>query len=313
MEGRSWEDLPFDCLALIFSKLGLEDLLLGVSLVCKSFHGASMDPECWKILDFEDLDFSTNSKFIPKFKHEYHINAAVSFNSLLKLCSARSHGCATKLSVPSTNYSPVLPGLFLASTKCPGLKALSLPTLLQQDDKKLPELIGNWKELETLELKWKPISFLRIAEAIGANCPKFAELRLCGVIERRDAKAIVKNLPRLKRLEMTSSFMRREDLVVILEGCRELQAVDVSRSGGFDGDDELLKPFSARIKDFVSLDCKHTTPSKKIEPSSQQTFTPAGSMDCVAQPDEKLKEEVQPSQKSIFRASLCRRDSTLDR
>ncbi|KAK8964565.1 hypothetical protein KSP40_PGU018044 [Platanthera guangdongensis] len=218
-----------------------------------------MDPECWKILDFEDLDFSTNSKFILRFKHEYHINAVVSFNSLLKLCSARSHGYATKLSIPSTNYSPVLPGLFLESMKCYYYSRLALPTLLQQDDRKIQELLRKWKELETLELKWKPFSFLRIAEAIGANCPKFTELRLCGVIERRDAKAIVKNFPKLKRLEMTSSFMRREDLVMVLEGCRELQAVDVSRSGGFDGEDEALKPFSARIKDFVSVDCKLET------------------------------------------------------
>ncbi|KAK8953784.1 hypothetical protein KSP39_PZI002064 [Platanthera zijinensis] len=255
MEGRRWEDLSFDCLVFIFSKLGLEDLTLGVSLVCKSFHGASMDPKCWKFLDFQNLDFSPNSKFVARFKHEYHVNA-FSFNSLLKLCSRRSHGCATKLSIPSINASPLLSDLLLASIQCPRLKELTLPTLLHQDDKQIPGLIGKWKELETLQLKWKPISFLEMVEEIRANCPKFTELRLRGVIDSTDAKAIVKNFPGLKRLAMTSSFLRREDLVTILDGCGELRAVDVSRCRGFDGDDEMLKRFSARIKDFVSDGCK---------------------------------------------------------
>ncbi|KAH0457722.1 hypothetical protein IEQ34_013037 [Dendrobium chrysotoxum] len=250
MEERKWEELTFDCLVCIFSKLGLEDLSIGVPLVCKSWHGASLDPECWKILDFQDMDFTTNSKFIARFNQEYQI-PNFSFASFMKLSISKSHGSAIKLTIPSMLGLSFYQDLILASIECPRLKVLALPTLLRQDDQQIPGLIARWKDLEILEMKWKPILFLELIEEIRANCPNFMGLHLCGHFEGKDAEAIVKCLPKLRSLVMRGSFLRREELMMILNGCKELQEVDVSRCRGFDADDEILKKASSRIKKFA--------------------------------------------------------------
>ncbi|XP_020594066.1 F-box/LRR-repeat protein At3g48880-like [Phalaenopsis equestris] len=250
MAERRWEELNFDCLVSIFSKLGLEDLTTGVPLVCKSWHVASLDPQCWKTLDFHDLDFTSNSKCIARFKQEYGI-PNFSFASFMKLSISRSHGSAVKLSIPSTISSPLHQDLILASIECPRLKELALPTLLRQDDRQIPGLMARWKDLEILEMKWKPLYFLELVEEIRANCPKFTGFHLCGYFDGKDAKAIVECLPKLRSLNMSGSFVKRDDLVMILEGCRELQDVDVSRCRGFDAEDEILKKASSGIKKFV--------------------------------------------------------------
>lgn len=100
-------------------------------------------------------------------------------------------------------------------------------------------------------MKWKPTVFLELIEEIRANCPKFTGLHLCGLFDGKDAKAIATSLPKLRSLIMSGSFVRRDDLVMILDGCKELQEVDISRCRGFDADDEILMKASSGIKKFV--------------------------------------------------------------
>ncbi|KAL0926517.1 hypothetical protein M5K25_002757 [Dendrobium thyrsiflorum] len=254
MRGRRWEDLPFDCLIFVFCKLGFEDLTIAVPFVCKSWYKASLDPDCWRVLNFKDLDFSTKSKFIARFKQLYQFQS-FSFSSFLKLCVAKSHGSVTELRIPSLLGASLQQDLVLISIKCPKLKVLSLPTLLWNDDKQLPELICKWKEMETLEMTWKPISFLQMLEQIKLYCPNFSELNLCGFFNGKDAQAIIRCLPKLKCLLMSASFLRKYDLLMILEGCKELEEVNVSRCRGLDVDDVVLKKAS-KMKKFEFEGCK---------------------------------------------------------
>lgn len=254
MERRRWEDLAFDCLICVFCKLGFEDFAVAVPFVCKSWHRASLDPQCWRDLDFLDMDFSKKSKFIARFKQLYQLHK-FSFSSFMKLCIARSHGSVIKLRIPSLLGVSLQKDLAFASIECPKLKVLALPTLLWNDDKQLPELMGRWKEMETLEMAWKPISFLQMLEQIGHFCPNFSGLNLCGFFNGRDAEAMTRCLPRLKTLLMSASFLRREDLLLILEGCKELEEVDVSRCRGLDVDEGLLRRAS-KMKRFSCEGCK---------------------------------------------------------
>ncbi|PKA66007.1 F-box/LRR-repeat protein [Apostasia shenzhenica] len=252
---RRWEELPLDCLVQIFCKLGMEDLALFAPFVCKSWHRACLDPQCWKNLDFRELDFSAGSRFVGDFKRLYGVHS-FSFSAFMKLCLARSHGSAVELAIPFILGASLQEDLISASIECPRLKVLALPSLLLKDEKKLPELMRKWKELQILELTWKQFSFPEIMEAIKTNCPNFVGLHLCGFFTAAEAHAIARCAPKLKILVVSASFLRREDLMVILDGCRELEVVDVSGCGGFAAanDREILNK-AAGIKRFECGGC----------------------------------------------------------
>ena len=55
MAGKKWEDLEKDCLVNIFTRVGTESLLYDIPLVCKSWDRASLDPSCWKIINFQEF------------------------------------------------------------------------------------------------------------------------------------------------------------------------------------------------------------------------------------------------------------------
>ncbi|KAG0467091.1 hypothetical protein HPP92_018671 [Vanilla planifolia] len=246
-EERRWEDLTQDCLVRVFCNLGLDDLTLAVPFVCRSWREASLDPQCWKHLDFRELDFGSGSGLARRLKQELRVES-FSFSALMKLCLARSRGSAVELAIPSSLAPPY------SETSCPRLKVLALPSLLRKDEEQLPELISKLKELEVLEITWKPRCFLEILEQVRLNCPNFIGLHLCGFFDNREAHAIVRCLPKLKILVLSASYLRKEDVVAILDGCTELEVVDVSSCRGFDADREILKKASG-IKKFECGGC----------------------------------------------------------
>ncbi|KAI0501375.1 hypothetical protein KFK09_016320 [Dendrobium nobile] len=255
-EERKWEDLASDCLVCIFCFVGLEELTVALPFVCKSWYEASLDRRCWKNLDFRELDFSSGSNFARIFRQEYGVRrSSFSFSAFMKMCVSRSCGSAVELTIPYIVGASIQQDLIYASIKCPRLKVLALPSLLEKDEKKLPELISKWKELEILEITWKPNSFLEILEQIRVNCPNFIGLHLCGLFDIMETWTIVRCMPRLKILVMSASYLCKEDLMEILDGCKELEVFDVSKCRGFVVDNEILKKAS-KIKKFECGDCK---------------------------------------------------------
>lgn len=98
-EGRRWEAMELDCLVNIFQRLGIEDLTLGAPFVCKSWYRASLDPICWKVLDFQELDFMPWSNFSKRFMRQYSLHH-FSFSGFMKLAIDRSHGDVVELRFP---------------------------------------------------------------------------------------------------------------------------------------------------------------------------------------------------------------------
>lgn len=65
-----------------------------------------------------------------------------------------------------------------------------------------------------------------------------------------EALAIVKLVPNIKHLSLRQADIERDNLVTILQGCKELVALDVSDCRGFDeGDDEIYK-LASHITNF---------------------------------------------------------------
>nr|DAD43345.1 TPA_asm: hypothetical protein HUJ06_001575 [Nelumbo nucifera] len=54
-EANRWEKLNVDCLVNIFERVDMDDLLLSLPFVCKSWYQASLHPSCWKVVHFHKL------------------------------------------------------------------------------------------------------------------------------------------------------------------------------------------------------------------------------------------------------------------
>lgn len=72
-EGQ-WNNLPINCLVDIFQRLSLYELTLSVPFVCKSWYEASLDPTCWKILDFRTINPWPGGTFAEEFKRAYRLD-----------------------------------------------------------------------------------------------------------------------------------------------------------------------------------------------------------------------------------------------
>ncbi|KAL6971006.1 hypothetical protein U1Q18_030687, partial [Sarracenia purpurea var. burkii] len=71
MSEAKWEDLNVDYLVNIFGRLEMEYLVFDVPFVCKSWHKATHNPQCWRHLDFFEIlpnylfdDISFSSRFL---------------------------------------------------------------------------------------------------------------------------------------------------------------------------------------------------------------------------------------------------------
>lgn len=273
-ESKRWEDMEPDCLLAIFQRLPLEDLTLGAPFVCKSWHKASLDPLCWTNLNFQASAFASGGKFSKKFGENYAISA-FSISGLVKLAVARSCGLAVVLKFPLM-YKASINDLILASNmyvlyiylvngtrstlevvvdlvsclcRCPQLKALALPSLMPEDELRIPQLIGKWEDLEELEMELKPSCFVALMEEISVKCKKFTGLKMSGSIQRSDALAIVDFAPRLKWLDLSGSYLPEEELVVVMKGCGEIERLSVKCCIGFQVDGDVLEMGSG-IKEF---------------------------------------------------------------
>ncbi|CAD5193629.1 unnamed protein product [Musa acuminata subsp. malaccensis] len=246
--GRRWEEMQVDCLVNIFRRLALDDLTLSVPFVCKCWWHASLDPSCWRLLDFRSLDFMPWSPFSRSFTSLYRLKT-LSFSHFMRLVVDRSRGSAEELIFP-LSFGASIQDLVYVSIKCPRLKSLALPdNLMVEDDLRIPDLVGSWRDLEQLEMETKPSSFLRVIAEIGRDCPKFSRLKVRGLIDKEDAKAIVDRLPQLKHLELSKSYLTKDELVVIISGCRKLERLIVRDCLGFQADDEVLR-LTSRITRF---------------------------------------------------------------
>ncbi|KAG6515641.1 hypothetical protein ZIOFF_026070 [Zingiber officinale] len=216
-------------------------LAVAVPFVCKSWYRASLDPSCWRRLNFRSLDFTPWSPFSRAFALRYRLHSPLSFSAFLRFALHRSRGVVDQLAFPLSSVVSIH-DLAYASVKCLRLKALALPdNLMLEDDLRIPELVWRWKDLEHLEMETKPSSFLEAVAEIGRNCPRFVGLKVRGLIRREDAKAMARCLPELKHLELSKSYLTKDELLVVIGGCRKLETLTVKDCLGFQADDEILK------------------------------------------------------------------------
>jgi hypothetical protein len=122
--------------------------------------------------------------------------------------------------------------------RCAKLRKAVLPDLLLEDEPHLPEIIGRWKELEQLEMECKPSSF---QELVNNLSPKLSSLKMFGSFKKDDISTMVNKLPKMKSLCLSKSYLQKDELLAILNGCKCLQELVARDCVGFEVDEEVLK------------------------------------------------------------------------
>ncbi|CAL5413377.1 unnamed protein product [Camellia sinensis] len=114
----------------------------------------------------------------------------------------------------------------------------------------IPNLMSKWKNLAILRLGGT-FHLQEILAQINIHCKNFIGLGIPrAYIKQDEASAIVTLLPNIKQLSLRHASMEKENLVMILQGCKELKYFDVRDCIGFDeGDDEILK-LASHIRTF---------------------------------------------------------------
>ncbi|CAL5353666.1 unnamed protein product [Camellia sinensis] len=112
-----------------------------------------------------------------------------------------------------------------------------------------PNLISKWKNLELLRLEGT-FHLQEILAQINIHCKNFIGLGIPRAYIQHKASAIVTLLPNIKQLFLRHASMEKENLVMILQGCKELKYFDVRDCISFDeGDNEILK-LASHIQTF---------------------------------------------------------------
>ncbi|KAM7485779.1 hypothetical protein LguiA_001788 [Lonicera macranthoides] len=237
MEGRKWEDMEIDCLVNIFGRVGIESLALDVPFVCKSWYKATLNPLCWQSLIF------------PKDLEDSRFPWSIDPEGLLKGAVNRSQRSATRLALPDDCS---IKDLIYVSEECPLLKLLKLPSsvIYNHEDFIIPSMINKLKNLETLMLQFS-LDLEEIIAQISLHCKNFIELSVTNAkISSDEAIAIATLLPNIKGLDLRRCKLERSDLVIILNGCKKLEHMDVCNCIGFESDDEEILNLASHITTF---------------------------------------------------------------
>ncbi|KAM1270353.1 hypothetical protein ACFX13_032272 [Malus domestica] len=249
---RRWEDLKMDCLVKVFEKVGVESLLLDVPFVCKSWHKATLNPSCWKNLvfpEFEPEPFEFDPyPFYDRFLTEYRVSEdRFSVTDFIKLVVDRSRGSAVSVKLPGCCTDEAFEHV---ANVCPDLVILGLPRFLLYGSINV-ELIGKFKCLAILSLGCCH-ELEKILAVVSVHCKFLLHLILSNAnVGKDEATAIVNLVPNIKRLTLHRANLDRDSLVVLLQGCKDLDYLDARDCFGFKEDDEEISQLASNIKMFM--------------------------------------------------------------
>ncbi|KAF6172491.1 hypothetical protein GIB67_007004 [Kingdonia uniflora] len=199
---------------------------------CASRGTKLLNPQCWKVLTFQQLRF--------------HVNDRGTLTKVIRFYVDHSRGCATTVVLPSNCTSK---GLKYVAKGCPGLEYLCLLVDIRNKIKfNLAELVPSWQHLECLALQHTPLYLGEILTQISLRCKDFSSLMLRGCIDDEEVLAIAIITPKIKVLNIKGSTLLGKNFKLILQSCKELEYLDATKCIGFDEDDEEILKLASHIK-----------------------------------------------------------------
>ncbi|KAL0403131.1 UNVERIFIED_CONTAM: F-box/LRR-repeat protein [Sesamum radiatum] len=222
---RRWEDMDIDILVKIFQNLNIFELTSGVGHVCRTWRMAACDPLLWKTLDISLL--KSNFIKIPLEPYVYVDGRSDKiFTRVLKIALNLSCG---NISTLIFHYNMYVSDDQLAYTaeRCPHLKRLVMPAWNRIKKTGICRAIRMWEDLESLTMP-SISNPPYLMEEIARSCSKFAELKVMGPCDILFASTLAAFLPNLKVLSLRCSMLFKDALIIILEGIKGLEVLNIS-------------------------------------------------------------------------------------
>ncbi|KAI9109846.1 hypothetical protein K1719_018887 [Acacia pycnantha] len=212
---RDWKDMDYEVLMRIFMTLNMVDFV-AASWVCRSWRKVCRDHVFWnrRVLDL--------TKWSPQLTH-----SSPRIIRFLKYALYLSGGTIGSLIF---NFRlPVKDGILInIARRSPNLRRLVLPGRhLQITEEGIKEAIQMWRGLESITLTDSDIACTFI-EAIGNCCRHFFELKITCNFSLKIAQALVRHLPKLRRLSLQSTRVNKDALVRAVTQLPALEDLNVS-------------------------------------------------------------------------------------
>ncbi|XP_057449298.1 putative F-box/LRR-repeat protein 9 [Lotus japonicus] len=232
----NWLKLPRELTTNILQRLSVEEILMSASQVCSLWWSIYKDPLMWRTIDM-----------IP---HAYH-----SISKLVMICRnavERSCGHLKEISIERFASDDLLK--YIAdSDSASQLRSLRLPHCSAISDVGLKEAVKKLPMLEEIDISFTNLSKDSL-EAIGLCCPMLKTLKYNTV---RDifaydevAYSIAKTMPELCHLEISRIKISNKGLVAILDGCPQLEYLDLKSCLGLDLSGSLRKRLCEQVKEI---------------------------------------------------------------
>lgn len=245
VEGRRWEALSPEILALIFVRIQPSDEMVRcVPFVCKPWMEVVAGPYCWRDINL----FSWSRSRIDDINLMYLSSSdAVAVEReddlLVEKLVRRSSYTVQRLSVNHIAESG-----FLSVVNCGRcLKILQIPRSRITDDMVLKH-IKPLPNLEGLDISFCSEITSKGLAAFGNNCKSLVHLKrsmrsFYGTIgiDESEAKTIAHTMPSLQRIELCYGKFGNSGVSEILTKCKSLTHLDVRGCWNVVLDDDLLK------------------------------------------------------------------------
>ncbi|XP_059297014.1 F-box/LRR-repeat protein At3g48880-like [Lycium ferocissimum] len=222
---RRWEDLDIDVLVKILQSFNLFELTSGPAQVCNAWHLACSDQLLWKTLDLSAL--KSNFIKIPKKPYVYvDRQSDKTLTRYLKIFLNLSRGNILTL-IFHYNLYVKDDQLTYTAERCPLLKRLVMPAWNRIKEAGICRAIRMWEDLESLTMPSIEDPAC-VMEEIGRSCKNFAELKIMGPCDVVFASTLVEFLPNLKVLSVRCTVLPKPALVIILDGLKKLEVLNIS-------------------------------------------------------------------------------------
>ncbi|KAH6793146.1 hypothetical protein C2S52_003623 [Perilla frutescens var. hirtella] len=248
-----WIELPRDVTANILKRLGAREILKSAEKVCSSWWKVCQDPIMWRVIEL--------CKCNPK-----HLDEEKDFTIMCRRAVERSKGDLVDLTIDVFADDQLINYIADRSSI---LKRLTLRCSYHISGMGLTEAVKKLPELEELHLMIMKNVLAGDVKEIGISCPKLKSFSynehgsrvvlpdglqdydIDGRFYGNDyALAIGKSMPNLRHLALLADGMQNDALQIILDGCPNLESLDIRQCFGLDLGGDLGKRCHEQIKDL---------------------------------------------------------------
>lgn len=237
-----WSDLTHECLLNILNRVTIEDRWRSTMFVCKSWFQVCKDPSLHSVFDLESSFESRQSQagrwWIPEFERK--------IDNMIRSVVDWSDGGLAQIRVRHCSDRSISH----VAQRCPNLEVLSIKSCPNVTDESMIKLASNCPKLKELDISYCYEISHKSLVALGQKCTKLKTLKRnlmnwldpshhIGIVPANylnacpqdgdsEANAIGNFMPQLLHLELRFSKLSAKGLVLITQGCKNLEYLDLS-------------------------------------------------------------------------------------